>query len=54
VDAYANWLHDQPYTYASIDLELKRKAIARVKPIAGERKPSWRKNETVLEWLEKL
>jgi len=40
--------------YASIDLDLKRQAIARVKPISGGRRPSWRKNETVLEWLEKL
>jgi integrase/recombinase XerD len=54
----SQWLgHASPSTtnrYASIDLDLKRKAIARVKPISGGLRPSWRKNETVLEWLEKL
>jgi len=52
------WLgHASPSTtarYATIDLDLKRQAIARVKPIPGGRTPSWRKNQTVLEWLEKL
>ena len=54
----SQWLgHASPNTtnrYASIDLDLKRKAIARVRPILGGRKPSWRKDETVLDWLEKL
>ena len=40
--------------YASIDLEMKREAIAKVKPIRGSGKQSWRKNQTVLEWLEQL
>jgi integrase/recombinase XerD len=40
--------------YASIDLDMKREAIARVKPITGPRTASWRQSETVLEWLEKL
>jgi integrase len=40
--------------YATIDLELKRQAIARVKPIPGQRNAPWRKNPTILEWLEAL
>lgn len=54
----SQWLgHASPNTtnrYASIDLDMKRKAIAKVKPIQGSRNPSWRKNQTVLEWLEQL
>lgn len=54
----SQWLgHASPNTtnrYASIDLDMKRKAIAKVKPIEGSRNPSWRKNQTVLEWLEQL
>lgn len=54
----SQWLgHASPSTtsrYASIDLDLKREAIARVKPISSGHSGSWRKNETVLEWLEKL
>ncbi len=49
--------HASPNTtnrYASIDLEMKREAIAKVKPIRGSGKPSWHKNQTVLEWLEHL
>lgn len=54
----SQWLgHASPSTtnrYVSIDLAMKREAIARVKPIPGPCNASWRKNETVLEWLEKL
>jgi site-specific recombinase XerD len=54
----SQWLgHASPSTtniYASIDLDMKREAIAKVKPIRGSRNPSWRKNQTVLEWLEQL
>jgi site-specific recombinase XerD len=54
----SQWLgHASPSTtnrYASIDLDMKREAIDRVKPIPGLSNASWRKNETVLEWLEKL
>jgi len=54
----SQWLgHASPSTtnrYASIDLDMKREAIARVKSIPGPGNASWRKNETVLEWLEKL
>jgi len=54
----SQWLgHASPSTanrYANIDLEMKRKAIARVKPVSASRTTSWRKNQTVLEWLEAL
>jgi len=55
----SQWLgHASPNTtnrYATIDLEMKRKAIAQVKPIGGDRStPSWRKNQSILEWLEAL
>jgi integrase/recombinase XerD len=49
--------HASPNTtnrYASIDLDMKREAIARVKPIPRSRTASWRKNQAVLEWLEQL
>ncbi len=54
----SQWLgHASPNTanrYATIDLEMKRKAIARVKPIGDRSTPSWRKNQSILEWLEAL
>jgi integrase/recombinase XerD len=54
----SQWLgHASPNTtnrYAHIDLDMKREAIARVKPIPRSRTASWRKNPTVLEWLEGL
>ncbi len=54
----SQWLgHASPSTtnrYATIDLEMKRAAIARVKPIPGSGSARWRKNQTILEWLEKL
>jgi site-specific recombinase XerD len=41
--------------YATIDLELKRRALARAQPL---RRPAsgaaWRRNTTILEWLEAL
>jgi len=40
--------------YATLDLDMKRDAINRVKPIAASRKTAWRTNETVLQWLENL
>ena len=53
----SQWLgHASPNTtnrYATIDLEMKRRAIARVKPV-GRSNSSWRKNQSVLEWLEAL
>jgi integrase/recombinase XerD len=54
----SQWLgHACPSTtnrYATIDLEMKRQAIAKVKPIPDSGKASWRKNQTILEWLETL
>jgi integrase/recombinase XerD len=54
----SQWLgHSCPSTtnrYATIDLEMKRQAIDKVKPIPGSGKASWRKDQTVLEWLENL
>jgi site-specific recombinase XerD len=40
--------------YATIDLEMKREAIARVKPIRSPSRTPWRKNRTILDWLESL
>jgi site-specific recombinase XerD len=54
----SQWLgHSSPNTtnrYATIDLEMKRRAIAKVKPVAHRRSSSWRRNPSVLEWLENL
>jgi len=54
----SQWLgHASPTTtnrYATIDLDMKRDAINRVKPVGGRRKVGWRTNETVLKWLESL
>jgi integrase/recombinase XerD len=54
----SQWLgHSCPSTtnrYATIDLEMKRQAIDKVKPIPGSGKAPWRKDQTVLEWLENL
>jgi integrase/recombinase XerD len=40
--------------YATIDLEMKRQAIARVKPIRSRSRTPWRKDRTILDWLESL
>jgi hypothetical protein len=37
-----------------VDLEMKRKAIARVKPVAHQPHTPWSKNPTILDWLESL
>lgn len=54
----SQWLgHASPTTtnrYATIDLDMKRDAIKRVKPVAGSRKSAWRTNKSVLEWLGSL
>ena len=54
----SQWLgHASPTTtsrYATLDLDMKRDAINRVKPIAGSRKTGRRASETVLQWLENL
>ncbi|MDQ3666392.1 MAG: site-specific integrase [Acidobacteriota bacterium] len=53
----SQWLgHASPNTtnkYATIDLEMKRAAIAKVKPVRGQRRSAWR-NRSVLDWLEGL
>lgn len=54
------WLgHADPKTtnrYAVIDLEMKRKAIEKVKPVKSQETctPPWRRDKTVIEWLESL
>ncbi len=54
------WLgHSSPSTtnrYASIDLDMKRKAIAKVKPLKSQRARTapWRHDHAILEWLESL
>ena len=42
--------------YATVDLEAKREAINRAKPIKSGKPAtaSWRRNATILEWLEGL
>lgn len=42
--------------YATIDLEMKRQAIARAKPLGQQPQSpaSWRHDATILEWLEAL
>ncbi len=40
--------------YATVDLETKRQAIARVHQVPRENDIAWRKSRTVLEWLEAL
>ncbi len=54
----SQWLgHSSPNTtnrYATIDLEMKRRAIAKVKPVRCCASASWRQNQSVLEWLESL
>lgn len=49
--------HASPNTtnrYAKVDLEMKRKAIARVKPVPCQLRTPWSKDPTVLDWLESL
>ena len=49
--------HASPTTtsrYAKVDLEMKRKAIARVKPVTRRSRLPWSKDTTILDWLESL
>jgi integrase/recombinase XerD len=49
--------HASPATtsrYAKADLEMKRKAIARVKPVSRRSRTPWSKDSTILDWLESL
>ena len=52
------WLgHASPETtnkYASIDLDLKRKALARLKPPSTPGRRSWTRDSDILTWLEGL
>jgi integrase/recombinase XerD len=54
----AHWLgHASVNTtnrYATIDLEMKRKALAKAHPPGSTRAPAWRRHTTILEWLEAL
>ena len=40
--------------YAKVDLEMKRKAIARVKPVPHQSHTPWSRDHKVLDWLESL
>jgi len=40
--------------YTTVDLEMKRKAIEKAKSPGQTRSASWRKNPSILEWLESL
>jgi site-specific recombinase XerD len=49
--------HASPTTtsrYAKVDLDMKRKAIARVKPVPRRSRSPWSKDSTILDWLESL
>jgi integrase/recombinase XerD len=54
----SQWLgHASPNTtnkYATIDLEMKREALAKVRPIRGQRRSGWRSDRSILDWLEGL
>ena len=40
--------------HAKVDLEMKREAIARVKPVTHQSRTPWSRNPTILNWLESL
>jgi site-specific recombinase XerD len=49
--------HASPATtnrYAKVDLEMKRQAIAKVKPVPRQSRTPWSKDRTILDWLESL
>jgi site-specific recombinase XerD len=49
--------HVSPATtnrYAKVDLEMKRHAIAKVKPVPRKCRTPWSKDRTILNWLESL
>ena len=60
LSSIANWLgHTSINTtnkYATMDLEMKRNALARAKPLGKDINPksSWRKRPDILAWLESL
>ena len=45
---------DTTNKYAAIDLDIKRKAIARIPPIPMRGRTEWHKNSGIIEWLEAL
>lgn len=54
----SQWLgHSSPNTtnrYATINLEIKRRVISKVKPVTRRTRASWRRDQSILEWLESL
>ena len=40
--------------YAKVDQDMKGRAIARVKAVAHQARTPWRRNPTILDWLESL
>ena len=54
----AHWLgHASVNTtnrYATIDLDMKRRALAKAQPLSTPRRPAWRRDATILDWLEAL
>lgn len=40
--------------YAKVDLEMKRQAIATVKPVPRQSRTPWSRDHTILNWLESL
>lgn len=49
--------HSSPTTtnrYAKVDLEMKREAIAKVRPVSRKSRTPWAKDGTILDWLESL
>jgi site-specific recombinase XerD len=42
--------------YATVDLEMKRAAIAKAKPLGSKKEPTavWRQDASILKWLEAL
>jgi site-specific recombinase XerD len=49
--------HASPTTtnrYAKVDLEMKRQAIAKVKPVPRRSRTPWSRDRTILDWLESL
>ena len=40
--------------YATVDLEMKRQALARARPLGRDSPVPWRKDKSILDWLEAL
>jgi site-specific recombinase XerD len=54
----AHWLGHASVTttnrYVTIDLDMKRQALAKVQPLRTPRRPAWRRDPSIVEWLEAL